>query len=521
MKKIFDILCATATLLAVLSGCQGGKEQGTQKIVDLRYRANDSYELAATDAQSFTIQVASTDPWTVSSDHPDWCIISQEQGEGAPADSVKIGHAPATTVRIQYYDNPDLDDREDKITIQSDFWVGKVITVRQKGCAFLTIPDEDLSLDVVKAGGDYTIHIASNQNWSGAVTDGDWLAIADGATGNGDGTISVSAQENTMELRYGEVTVYDRHQKASAKIKFTQDGVQLVPALTEVRASYDQLSGEVEITSNTEWTVEKLSGDEDWFTLVNTSGKGNGKIQITFTQNDGDYLRMAEIAVKNKTENPEDFQTQKVIKLKQAYKIEPVRTIFTTDELTNWSGPNSDWPNAAVYTKDLGVTFAARSRIRRDVQFGTYTFRWSNFVDDAEAGAPQARLWFCFDESLEIKPYIRPGDKKVSYEFNAAGDGNKPSVSSFTDLEDWTQPIEFTIKFDPSGAEHCHVSFFVNGKAAGSFDSSATFMRTITWGASISLYIGVDTASGSSAKETKATAVCEWMDYTAPVNWDE
>ena len=46
-------------------------------------------------------------------------------------------------------------------------------------------------------------------------------------------------------------------------------------------------------------------------------------------------------------------------------------------------------------------------------------------------------------------------------------------------------------------------------------------MRTIKWGSSINLYVGVDTADGSKAKNTSASAVCEWFEYTAPVNWDE
>ena len=103
MKRIFNILCTTVALLTLLAGCQKPEEE--TKIVDLRYRALDNYELPATDAQVFTILVCSSEEWTISSEHSDWCIISQEEGEGAPIDSVRIGHAPITTVRVKYYDN--------------------------------------------------------------------------------------------------------------------------------------------------------------------------------------------------------------------------------------------------------------------------------------------------------------------------------------------------------------------------------------------------------------------------------
>ena len=78
--------------------------------MDLRYRAGDSYDLPATGAQAFTILVASTDPWTVTSEHPDWCIISEEEGEASDPELVHTGKATPTTIRIQYYDNTSLDD---------------------------------------------------------------------------------------------------------------------------------------------------------------------------------------------------------------------------------------------------------------------------------------------------------------------------------------------------------------------------------------------------------------------------
>ena len=508
MKKIVYIFCAAAVLLGALQGCQKKAEEAV-KTVDLRYRANDSYDLPATGAQSFTILVASTDPWTVTSEHPDWCIISEEEGEASDPELVHTGKATPTTIRVQYYDNTFLDDRTDKITIQSDYWVGKVITVNQKGIAFLTIPESDLDLSVEKAGGNYYIHINSNQPWSARVTDGDWISITDGASGEGVGTVTVTALDNVAELRYAEVTVYDRHEVASAKILFTQDGVQLVPAVTEVRAGFDQLSSELEITSNTDWVVVKASESDDWFTLENASGKGSGTVKIHFTQNNDEGLRKAEVIVKNVVANPEDFQVEKTIVVKQAYKIEPVRVVVDNDELSLWK---SDWANVPTYAKGVGTTFVGKARLNRSMAFGSYTFRWSNFVTDPELGGPRIRHWFCFNESCELKADIRPADVKVSFDFNAAGDGNKPSLNSYTAIDDWTQPIELTIKFDPSGAEHCHVTYLVNGVEAGSFDTAPDLLRSVTWNAGINMYFGVDVAG---------SALCEWYEYTAPMNWDE
>ena len=101
MKQIIILLsCAAALVTGLATGCQPKDEQPT-KIVDLRYRAQDSYDLPAAGARPFTILVASTDPWTVTSEHPDWCIISEEEGDASDPTLVHEGKAEATTIRVQ------------------------------------------------------------------------------------------------------------------------------------------------------------------------------------------------------------------------------------------------------------------------------------------------------------------------------------------------------------------------------------------------------------------------------------
>ena len=208
----------------------------------------------------------------------------------------------------------------------------------------------------------------------------------------------------------------------------------------------------------------------------------------------------------------EDYAATKEIVVKQAYKITPVRVMFNADELGSWS---SDWTNAPAYNKDLGGTlFTAKARLHNGSKpFGNYTFHWSAITQNpaSEAGV-RVRHWFCFDEGCELKADIRPADGKVSFDFNAAGDGNKPSIDGFTAL-DFTQPVEFTFKFDPSGAEHCHVTYLVNGVEAGSFDTSESLLRTVKWGTNFNVYIGVD-------NENSGSAVLEWYEYTPPMNWE-
>ena len=51
-----------------------------------------------------------------------------------------------------------------------------------------------------------------------------------------------------------------------------------------------------------------------------------------------------------------------------------------------------------------------------------------------------------------------------------------------------------------------------NGVVAGTFETSDKLLRSVKWGQDINMYFGAD-KSGS--------AILEWYEYTAPLNWDE
>lgn len=524
MKKIFHILLAAAVLTAVLSGCQNGKvEQPTLPTVDLRYRAEDSYDLPATDPQSFVIVVKSSEDWTVRSYHPDWCIIDEEEGAAVADSLVHIGKGESTTIHVQYYNNTGLDDRRDTIEIASAGFIAKNILVNQKGIAYLNVPEADIEggLMAVKDACELQINVISNQNWTSKIvpegTDkAEWMTIAQGESGSNDGVVKLSFQENPGEKRYTNVAIYDRHGEERAMIKITQDGVQLDPEAFEIRAGYDQLSASLSVVSNAKWVAEK-GGETDWFQIDNPDGhNGDGTIHLTLTANPGTSLRKSSIVLKTVPTNPGDPVAQKEIEVKQAYKIDPVRTVMNNDELGSWKSDKGIDP---VYTVGVGTLFDSQSsdvytRLNRgDMPFGTYTFRWSNIGASA-----RVRHWFCYSKSAEIKVDIRPASSKISFDFNAPdGDSSqKPAItSSYSSGLDFTQPMELTLKFDPSGAEYCHITYLLNGVEMASYDTSASTMCTTMWGSKINMYIGV------AADGNPGSAVLEWYEYTAPINWDE
>ena len=516
MRRIIYMLLAATVLVTGLAGCQQKIEE-PMKVVDLRYRAEDSYDLAARGAKAFTILVASTDPWTVTSEHPDWCIISEEEGDASDPELVHTGKAEATTIRVQYYDNLGLDGRDDKITIKSDYWIGKVISIHQAGIAYLTVPEAELEQDVAKTGGAYAIHISSNQNWTARVTDGDWISITEGASGTGDGTVTVFAEDNAKELRYAEVTVYDRHNEVAATIHYTQDGVQLVPSVTEIRAGYDQPTTELEVKSNTKWTAVKESDADDWFEVLTPSGEGDGTIRIALNQNEGSRIRSGIIVLKNVVESEGDFVAEKTIVLKQAYKVTPVVHIFNNDELGNWNVESSTQPS---YISGSGMYFANVCTLQNgSMPFGDYTFYWKD-INAVNSGV-RIRVVFAYNDIEEIKFGLRitSGGKNAMYlDFNAASSGKsgKPSGYSVPEDIDFSVAHTFGCRFLPIiDSEYCHVCIYLDGTLIFEFDTSAEIMDEVKWGTKINMYLSVDSGG------TGDSAVLEKYEYSEPLNWDD
>lgn len=477
------------------------------KWVDLRYRAEDSYSLPWESPEAFSFLVKSTDPWTVRSYNPDWCTITPAEGEGNPA----IADAETYTVSVQYKDNAQLDDRVDTLEIKSDYWVGKLITVYQKGNAYLDVKDEEQNLEIAKTGGELTFAVKANQDWSAKVIEGgDWLSVKSGATGSLDGSVTLTVGENTGEKRYGAVSVIDRHGEERVVVKVTQDGVQLDPATFEVRAAHNQGVYELTVVSNASWKAEKTDDKAQWFTIENPENSGEAVLRIVMNDNEGNSLRRTAIKLITVAEPGEPVVEREVV-LKQAYLQVPQRTVFNDSEMSYWSPDKGVNP---VYLGEQGTYFEATSSgsvyarlYRSGMPMGTHTYRWHTFSPEV-----RVRLWWTFGNNNEIK-----------YNLRADGDGNgyteistSPSGpdADFVNVEgiDMTVPHEMTVKFTPSEVNegYCHVQFILDGVEFQSFDTGDNAVMECTWQKEIGIYFGCYTGN----------AICEWYDYTEPFSWD-
>ena len=509
MKKILYLITIGFALAIGLSACKQKVEEPVQA-VDLRYRVEDSYNLDALSPRPFTIVVKSSMPWTIKSEHPLWCIIDLEEGEAVPDSLVHVGKGESTSVRVQYYDNTGLDDRTDIITIASGEFAKKV-TVYQNGTAYLTVPEAELEdgLMIAKTGGELIINVNCNQNWSAKILDmeGDWLSIAEGASGSLDGKVKLVAKENPAEQRYATVAIYDRHDVLQARVAITQDGVQLEPEEMEIRLSYEACVYELPVKANTRWTAEKESEGDDWFTIENPSNNGSAKLRLTVTENPDSDIRNATIILKTVAEGGA-FQAKKEVLLRQAYKETPIRIQFDETEISNWSVTSRapDWTGTPVAVEN-GMLLETPTQISRSMDPpGCYNFHWTNIT-----GEPCVRLWYVFSGSQEIKyklPYSS-GSTEVSLNSNALG-GDSVSLKNVE--FDTSKGHDIGIKFAPLAGGNCHVTFMLDGVEFTSFDTTDKILSNGKWGSNVTVYLGV---------EEGGSAICEWYEYTQPFSWDE
>ena len=478
------------------------------KWVDLRYRAEDSYSLPWNSPEAFSFLVKSTDPWTVRSYNPDWCTITPAEGEGYPV----INEAETYTVTVQYNDNAQLDDRIDTLEIKSDYWVGKLITVYQKGNAYLDVKDDEQSLEIGEEGGALEFAVSANQDWSAVVIEGtDWLTITSGATGSLDGKVALSTVENTGEKRYGAVSVLDRHGVERAVVKVTQNGVQLDPATMEIRAAHNQGVYELTVVSNASWKAEKTDEKAMWLDIENPENTGEAVLRIAMNNNEGNSIKKTTIKITTIAEPGQPVVVREVV-VKQAYVQVPERMIFNAAELANWTADKGVDP---VYLGAEGTLFQATTSgsvyarlYRSGMPMGTHTFRWHTFSADA-----RVRLWWTFGNNNEIKYNLRGSGDGTGYtEISTSPSGPD---SDFVNVEgvDMTVPHEMTVKFTPSEINegYCHVQFILDGVEFQSFDTNdSSAVPECTWQKTIGMYFGCYTGS----------AICEWYDYTEPFSWD-
>lgn len=486
MMRIRGIyILSVISFVATLSVSCGEKEI-LQTPVDLRFDALDSYELSASDPEPISFVVKSTSPWEVYNNHKTWCDISPASGE--PGDK--------HTVTVQYKNNEALDDRIDTIVIKSDYWIGKWVTVTQKGTAFMTISEFTEELDEKGASG--KIDVTSNQKWSSEVTSGEsWLKIDNGNTGEGDGFIKFSAPENKGERRSGIISIFDRHGILMYEVVIIQKGVQLDPETMELRVLHDQTTVELKVVSNAKWTVSKDNDDAEWYRFAQTEFEGSQILVINLDKyTSTSTLRKTTFTMT--TESVEGVEpVVRTITLKQAYDNVPEVRPFNNNEVSKWSL----W-SGKTQVDDSGVTFTEPGRLAKDnAPAGTYTFKLKPMTDDS-----YVQIYFIYgkDSEHEFRCHLDASTKKTAV-------STRPWIKEYHQLSfDPSKDNEMTIKMSETENGFTHVEWFLNGEFIDSLETTEFDMPDVVWPTDGQILMG----------SSSGTVTYESYTYQAPIIWE-
>lgn len=470
-----------STFAVCISSCKDDEED--IKYVDLRYNSEDSYVLAASSPQIVEFEVSSTFPWEILSKE-DWHTITPSNGV---ADSIY-------KVKITCLENTSLDDRTDTLIIKSDYWIGKKVILIQKGTAWLKASSDSLFVESVE--DQHVFSIASNQDWSCEVTTGsEWLSIVDGAKGSINGDVTIKTLGNKGELRYGIITLFDRHHLETGQVVIAQNGVVLDVSQEELRALYNEQDLTFEVKSNTQWKITKSEYDV-WYTIDGEgSYDGDATVVLHVKEHSGVSLRKSEITLTSVSDDESVAPVVKTLILKQA--APPV--IEHTEMNSGFLGATI--ANGSPVFED-GDMICSGGQNRVNIWFdrlGTHSFR----IKEMEAGSQPC--WYMIDGW---------GSKELRYHIN--------TTEGRTDISNRAELLgSWTGENVPLDISKPHTLSITNSDVNGQMKYElaldgvhfATFMSTnLPSSTRLLLYLG---SNGGGR------CVWDWYEYYPLIDWDE
>ncbi len=233
------------------------------------------------------LTITSNISWTVEvTSGSEWMTAGPSSGTGNSTITARATSANPSTSAT----------RSAEITVSGAGVADVIINVTQEAqdVTFSVSPTE-LNLGAGLNSSDI-FYISSNISWT-VSSDESWLSVS-AASGSGDGTITVIAEENTS-------LTTDR----TANVTVTGGGVSEVVTVTQAMASpeleisttslglenEEGSANNFDISSNTSWTV---TSDKTWLTAITpASGTGDANIEITASENASADSRIATLTI--------------------------------------------------------------------------------------------------------------------------------------------------------------------------------------------------------------------------------
>jgi hypothetical protein len=162
---------------------------------------------------------------------------------------------------------------------------GQTVTVNQAAapCTYSVSPTTLSAVAGGGATGPVTVTTATGCAWT-AMSNVSWLSITAGASGNGNGTVSINAAVNTGPARTGTLTV--ANQTVTVNQAATSCAYSVGPTTVSISAAGGTGTPiSVSSGSGCTWTATTSAG---WITiLTGASGTGNGSVTYSVQANTG------------------------------------------------------------------------------------------------------------------------------------------------------------------------------------------------------------------------------------------
>ena len=194
----------------------------------------------------------------------------------------------ALTVSVD--ENPSDAPRTAIITLSSASGISSSINVNQEP-AGVTGSTETLDFD--KDGGTKTITITAEAAW-GIKTSDSWISVTPSSGSAGSHMLSINVLENNSTSERSGYVYVNIGSSSKLQIPVVQKGLYIEVKPTSLSFSADAESKQLEISSNTDWSITSLP---DWLTASSQSGKNSQTITLKSQLNTSASSRNGKIII--------------------------------------------------------------------------------------------------------------------------------------------------------------------------------------------------------------------------------
>lgn len=194
------------------------------------------------------------------------------------------------TLTVNVEENPSDASRTAIITLSSANGISSSVNITQEP-AGVSGSTETLVFD--KEGGSKSISITADAAWEAKTSDS-WITVSPSSGGAGSHNLSISALENNSTSERTGYVYVNIGGSSKLQIPIAQKGLFLEAKPTSLSFSADTESKQLEINSNTDWSITSLP---EWLSASSLSGKNSQTISLTAQNNSSASSRNGKIKI--------------------------------------------------------------------------------------------------------------------------------------------------------------------------------------------------------------------------------